>query len=217
MIPNTSSIELKEISAALIPSAAKLVAASFYDNPAHIYLCPNDKTRLAYLTWLLGANLKLQLKYGAESFCLSKDDTTRAMGFWTKPNETIIGMGAKLKAGLWQVPFKMGMDGFKRTMEVTAGIEDHLKRSMKTVQAYRYLNNMVIQEDMRGKGLGSQILQKQFQIIANQTPNAVLALSTQRYWTVKFYERLGFEVVLEEKIGTGILAFKNWTMKKYCG
>ena len=214
MTAPTQSLDFKDISPELFPSAAKLIAAAYFDNPAHIYMCPDEKTRIQQLEWLLGLNLKLQLKYGAKSFSLPENGIVKAMGFWTKPNEVIVGTGAKIKAGLLKVPFKMGYDGFKRVMEASAAVDDHLKRTLGPKQPYLYLNNMVMEESRRGKGWGSKILNKQFEIIAEKTPNAVLALNTQRYWTVKFYERLGFEVVLEEKIGTGPLAFTNWTMKK---
>ena len=207
-------LKLKSISPDLYPSSAHLVAASFFDNPAHIYLCPDAQTRIEQLTWLLGVNLKLQLNLGAESFCIADNSTVRAMGFWTKPNEVKVGLTEKIRGGLLKVPFKMGWTGFKRVLEVSAGIENHLVKTMGNTQPYRYLNNMVIQEDMRGKGLGANILEKQFAAIQATEKDAIFALSTQRYWTVKFYERLGFEVLLEEKIGQGDLAFTNWTMRK---
>lgn len=214
MNTHTQSLDFKDINSQLFPSAAKLIAAAYFDNPAHIYLCPEEKTRLQQLEWLLGLNLKLQLKYGAKSFCLPENGIVKAMGFWTKPNEVIVGTGAKIKAGLLKVPFKMGYGGFKRVMESSAAVESHLHQTIGKEQPYLYLNNMVMEESLRGKGWGSKILKKQFESIAKKTPNAVLALNTQRYWTVKFYERLGFKVVLEEKIGTGPLAFTNWTMRK---
>ncbi len=196
------------------PSAAKLVATSFYDNPAHIYLCPNDATRQAQLEWLLGINLRIQLKHGAESFCMAENGQTKAMGFWTKPNQIKVGLIPQIQGGLLKVPFKMGFSALSRVMEVSGGIAEHLTRTMGETQPYRYLNNMVIQENMRGKGLGASILQQQFATIQAKEKGAILALSTQRYRTVRFYEGLGFEVLLEEKIGKEPLAFLNWTMRK---
>lgn len=40
-------------------SAAKLLAQAFLTNPCHAYMCPNPKTRLAQLEWLLGGNLRM--------------------------------------------------------------------------------------------------------------------------------------------------------------
>ena len=181
------------------PSAAKLVASSFYNNPAHIYLCPNDATRQAQLEWLLGTNLRLQLKHGAESFCIAETGQTRAMGFWTKPNQIKVGLLQQIQGGLLKVPFKMGLSALSRVLEVSAGIAEHLTRTMGETQPYRYLNNMVIQEDKRGKGLGSSILQQQFTTFQTKEKDAIFALSTQRYRTVRFYEGLGFEVLTWKK------------------
>jgi len=211
---NSHPIDYKEITKELQLSAARLAAAAYYDNPAHIYMCPDDSARLKQMEWLLGLNLKLQLKYGAESFCYPENGVVKAMGFWTKPNEVIVGTGKKIKGGLLKIPFKMGWNGFKRVMEASAGIDDHMQRTIGNEQPYLFLNNMVMEESRRGKGWGSKILKKQFEDITAKYTNAVLALNTQRYWTVKFYERLGFEVLLEDKIGTGSLAFTNWTMRK---
>lgn len=208
------NVDFKEINADLEPSAAKLAAAAYYDNPAHVYLCPDDKTRLQQLEWLLGINLRLQLKYGAESFCYPENGVVKAMGFWTKPNEVHVGTFAKIKAGLLKVPFKMGWGGFKRVLVASAGTDDHLQKALGNKLIYWYLNYMVMEESRRGKGWGAKILEKQFELIHAKESNAVLALSTHRYWTVKFYERLGFEVLLEDKIGTGSLAFTNWVMRK---
>ena len=197
-----------------IPSAANLLVDSFFDNPAHIYLCPDETTRRAQLKWLLGTNLKLQIKHQAESFCITENEQTKAMGFWNKPNEIKVGLFQQILGGLLKIPFKMGFSALSRVLEVSAGIDEQLARTMGKKQPYRYLNNMVIQADKRGKGLGSSILKQQFAMVEAKEKDAIFALSTQRYRTVRFYQGLGFEVLLEEKIGKGKLAFTNWVMKK---
>lgn len=108
----------------------------------------------------------------------------------------------------------MGWTALPRVLEVGDGIEKHLHQAMGTTQPYRYLNNMVIEPSWQGKGLGTKILQQEFEKIVAKENKAVLALSTQRAWTVRFYEQLGFEVLLEDKIGSDDLAFTNWTMRK---
>lgn len=198
----------------LYDGAAKLIAASFFDNPAHIYLCPDENTRMGRLTWLLGTNIRLQLAFKADSFCLVEDNTVKAMGFWTNPNQVKIGIWDKVKAGLLKIPFKMGWSTFIRVMEVSDKIDEQLARSLGNKIPYYYLNNMVVQENLRGQGLGGRILREQLDIIQSREEQPVFALSTQRLWTVRFYEKLGFEVILEEVIGKGPLAFTNWIMKK---
>ena len=211
---NDSSSECQLITPDLQHSAARLAAASYFDNPAHIYLCPDEGKRLHQLEWLLGVNLNMQLRYGAKSFCYPKNGQVVAMGFWTRPNDNVISTFKKIQAGLLKVPFKMGWDGLRRVLETSSSIEAHLKKAIGIHQDFLYLNYMVMEESRRGKGWGSQILEHQFEKILKEESCRVLALSTQRFWTVRFYERLGFEVLLEEKIGSGPLAFQNWTMKK---
>jgi predicted GNAT family N-acyltransferase len=48
-----------------------------------------------------------------------------------------------------------------------------------------YLNNMVMQEAQRGKGLGSKLLQQEMGSIKQDDKNAVFALSTQRISTTR--------------------------------
>lgn len=80
-------------------SAGKLLAECFHDNPAHQYFCRDASTIKAELAWLLHLNLKLQMANGAESFCITENDVTKAMGFWTKPNQVKIGLVKKIRAG----------------------------------------------------------------------------------------------------------------------
>lgn len=155
----------------------------------------------------------MQLEHGAESFCYPEENEIKAMGYWTKPNDSKINLFTKIQAGLLKAPFKMGWAGFKRVLEISDAIDDQLKKAMGH-ESYLYLNNMVMDESRRGKGWGSKILANQFQVISKKNPNAVLALQTQRYWTVKLYEKLGFEVILEEQMSKAPRAFTNWTMKK---
>lgn len=214
MIDTSSLPPITTIQPQNYSSAGKLLAECFHDNPAHLYFCRNAATIKEELTWLLGLNLKLQLAYGANSFCITEKEVTKAMGFWTYPNQIKVGLWAQIKGGLLRIPFKMGRAAFTRVMEVGDGIDKHLHRAMGTKQPYHYLNNMVVEPTWQGKGLGRKILQQEFEKIATKEKNAVLALSTQRYWTVKFYKSLGFEIILEDKIGSDNMAFTNWTMKK---
>jgi GNAT superfamily N-acetyltransferase len=196
------------------PSASKLIATAYYDNPAHIHMFPNAGKRLQDMEWLLGENLKLQLKHGAKSFCLVENGIVQAMGFWTKPNNYKVGLMAKIQAGFLQAPFKIGFHSFLRVLNASSTIEKQLQTVLQN-QSYWYLNNMVMQEAQRGKGLGSKLLQQEMETIRQDDKNAVFALSTQRISTTRFYKRLEFEIKLEERIGKDETAFTNWIMVKY--
>jgi GNAT superfamily N-acetyltransferase len=186
------------------------VAEAFFSNPAHIYFCPDEGTRLAKLEWLLGGNLKLQSDLSM-SFCLADGNIVDAMGFWTRSSAPRIGTMQKIRAGLLEVPFRFGWKGMQRIFELTGAVEHQLERTLGR-RPYWYLNNMVVRESLRGTGIGSRLLREQLEIVAGDEPTYAIALSTQKPENVVFYQRLGFSSVLDEVIGRGPRAFRTWIM-----
>jgi GNAT superfamily N-acetyltransferase len=193
----------------LLASAAELVAESFFDNPAHVYICPDPRTRLAQLEWMLGGNLRLQdLR---TSFCVTEGSTVEAMGFWTRSGSPGPGLLRMLRGGLLLAPSRLGWTGVRRMFEVAGGVERHLERSLAG-RPYWYLNNMVVRKHLRGAGVGSRLLREQLPAVRELEPSYAIALATQRPENVTFYQRLGFETVLTERIGSGPRAFQSWIM-----
>jgi ribosomal protein S18 acetylase RimI-like enzyme len=194
----------------LLPSAADLLARAFFDNPAHVYLCPDPRTRLSRLLWLLGANLRLQPDL-TRSFCLAEGSVVTAMGFWTRSGFPRVGILARLRAGLLAAPFRLGLPTLQRSFEVTRGIEQELDAALGE-EPFWYLNNMAVREPLRGGGIGSRLLREQLRILGEADPDAPCALATQRSENVVFYGRLGFRVVRDRAIGSAPGAFRNWIM-----
>ena len=195
-----------------LDSASELLAMSFYDNPAHIYICPNDEKRLSTLRWLLGSNLKLQ-KDLSKSFCLSEQGKVQAMGFWTRLPHAAPTLVAQVMAGLLLAPVRLGFSGLSRLTAVTSGIDNHLKLAFGDRQHW-YLNNMAISPSLRGKGLGGKLLHESLAKLKSNLPLFPAALATQRPENVSFYMRVGFRVAWEEEIGTGAGKFTNWIMER---
>lgn len=200
------SIELQSL-------AANLAARAYFDNPAHIFLCPSERSRLIKLEWLLGLNLNMQLKYGAKSFCYTENGKILSMGFWTEVENSSINTLTKIKEGLLRIPFKFGISGFRRVLIASNKIESHLKKSMVSTENCLQLNYFVMEENRRCKGWGSKILSHQLNLLKKDMIYSSAVLNTQRYWTVKFYEKHGFKIIHQEKIGYGPRAFTNWTMQ----
>ena len=202
---------VRKLTPDLFPSAAELLAEAFFDNPAHLYFCPDEKRRFAQLVWLLGGNLHLQPDLTA-SFCLVEDGIVQAMGFWTRSDTPPVGTWRKLRSGILQVPFRLGWTGTRRVFEVTATVERQLERVMRH-RPYWYLNNMVVRAQLRGTGVGSRLLRAQLEIVTKAEPSFAIVLATQRPENVTFYRRLGFEPVLDAMVGSGPRAFRTWLME----
>ena len=201
---------IRRLTPELFPSAGELLAQAFFSNPAHIYLCRDPRTRAARLEWLLGRNLRAQPDL-RNSFCLAEGSVVEAMGFWTKSTAPDIGFRARLRAGILVAPFRIGLAPLRRAFEVTREVERHLEHALGD-RPFWYLNNMAVRERLRGSGIGSRLLREQLRSVTQQDPSLAIALSTQRAENVAFYERLGFRVVWDERIGAGPGAFRNWTM-----
>ncbi len=194
----------------LLASAAELLAESFFSNPAHIYICPDPRTRLEQLEWILGGNLRLQSDLRT-SFCLVEGRTVEAMGFWTRSSGPKVGLLRMLRGGLLVAPLRLGWTGVQRLFEVAREVDRHLERALPG-RPFWYLNNMVVRKHLRGTGVGRRLLRQQLPIVSAMEPSFAIALATQRPENVAFYQRLGFEPVWSEMIGSGPRAFRSWIM-----
>ncbi len=148
-----------------------------------------------------------------QSFCLlSPGDTHRldAMAFWHTPGTPSVGFGTMLRHGLAFAPFRLGLAATRRLIETSDAVEAQRHRAHPGEEVW-LLNNMIVHQDCRGKGLGTQLLGEQLSdIVVPSGRNA--ALATQRPENVTFSSRLGFEVVSEERVGFGEFSFRNWIM-----
>jgi GNAT superfamily N-acetyltransferase len=194
----------------LLSSAGDLLAAAFFTNPAHVYICPDPNLRYARLRWLLSANLRAQPGLEA-SFCLVEDGSVNAMGFWTHSDSPKAGLLRQVRSGLLLTPMKLGFLGIRRAFEVTEAIEVHLSQALGG-QPHWYLNNMVVRDELQGRGIGTQLLMGELGIASCTNPDHAIALSTQKEENVAFYQRLGFAIAHSGVIGSGPAAFSNWVM-----
>jgi|GEM_PF-1627072 len=199
--------------------AAILLAESFYDNPSHIYIFPDSSTRLKHLQWGLKANLQLNLnsaKYIGKSFALVEANQPpgmreiQAMAFWNYPESRSLGFVSKLKSGWLTMPFRFGVDTYHRLMEVINNM-DEIKQTVLGENKAWCLNNMAVTKKLRGTGIGTKLLHQQIQTVILPS-NFPAILMTQKEINVNFYQKIGFKVVQESKIGTGKSAFTNWCL-----
>ena len=98
MSPPKTASWVRLLAPELFPSAAELLANAFYNNPAHVYVCPDSPARMGQLTWLLGANLRAQPDL-TSSFCITQNSAVIAMGFWTQPCSQRVGLVRKIRFG----------------------------------------------------------------------------------------------------------------------
>jgi GNAT superfamily N-acetyltransferase len=208
-------------SSALLPSdfdsAAALLADAFFDNPAHVYLFPDERQRRASLRWLLRANLVAQAPL-VHSFCVGDDSragsgrTIVAMGFWQAPASVSVAGPSRVRLGMLAMPIRCGLGAARRVLEISRAVDGAFRTALGATEAW-VLNNMAVADHLRGAGLGAELLERELRTLVE--PSGLPAvLATQRPENVRFYGRLGFEVVAEETLGSGAHAFPNWIMMR---
>jgi ribosomal protein S18 acetylase RimI-like enzyme len=202
--------------------ATNLIAAAFFDNPAHIYIFPESRHRLKALQWMLGLNLKLNLspqKNIGQSFALIEPNQPlgkrqiKAMGFWNPPHADSVSFLSQARAGLLTMPFRFGWGSLPNLFEVIKANTTAKKQALNGTPAW-YLNNMVVASELQGQGVGTKVLAEQLRQVVEPSGFPAI-LDTQREINVKFYQRLGFKVASESIVGKGQNAFVNWCLIRH--
>lgn len=199
--------------------AAVLLAEAFYNNPSHEYIFTDPSTRLKSLQWGLKANLKLNLAPPfpiGQSFALVESDQPpgtrqiKAMAFWHPPAYSSPNLITKVLSGWLLAPLKFGRATCQRLSEVMTATE-RIKEEVLAQKKAWYLNNMVVDREIRGTGIGTQLLAQQLR--SRVIPSGFPAiLMTQKEMNVRFYQKLGFRIFHKSLIGKGQNAFINWCL-----
>jgi ribosomal protein S18 acetylase RimI-like enzyme len=208
-VESNGRVTSRELTPDLHGQAADLLTEAFHTNPAHVWICPDEATRAQRLRWFLGRNVELQARVG-EGFCVVDERGLGAMGFWHAPGTKEPGLGMMLRHGLWLAPLRIGIASVLRMMDMVEHVEARRREVLAGRDAW-YLHNMVVRADLRGTGIGSALLGGELRRVFSQRPCPAI-LNTQRPENVVFYRRLGFEVAVEERIGTEADGFTNWMM-----
>ncbi|MGL5834729.1 MAG: GNAT family N-acetyltransferase [Waterburya sp.] len=219
MEENNLKLETVELRSLDFDLAAVLLAEAFYNNPSHEYIFADPSTRFKSLQWGLKANLKLNLAQPfpiGKSFALVESDQPpgkrqiKAMAFWHPPGHSSPNLMTKVLSGWILAPLKFGRATYQRLSEVMAVIE-RIKEEVLAQKKAWYLNNMVVDREIRGTRIGTQLLAQQLR--SRVIPSGFPAiLMTQKEMNVRFYQKLGFKIVHKSIIGTGQNAFVNWCL-----
>ncbi len=113
-----------------------------------------------------------------------------------------------VRAGMLLAPFKVGLGAFRRFLSISDYIEKLHKRDMP--EDHWYLMILGVDTAKQGQGIGGSIIQP---ILARADADGLPCyLETMKEINVAFYEKHGFQVVVEDDLPNGGPHF--WTMKR---
>ena len=187
-----------------IAESGRVLARAFYDDPLMTYIVPDDARRTKSLDWFMSAAAKYGDKYGEVH---TTAGAIQGDAIWLPPGETKMLTGRMAKTGLLMAPFKFGMGSFMRFTKVMNIFEDLHERDMP--EPHWYLMVLGVDPPRQGQGVGGALIAP---ILARaDAAKLPCYLETQKTKNVPFYQKHGFEVVVEDDIPDGP---HYWTMKR---
>jgi ribosomal protein S18 acetylase RimI-like enzyme len=201
-----------------LPRAGDLCARAFLNSRAYVDIYGGtEEWRLCELTFLFERNLQMIYQTQPESlhggYDLTDPNTPKLVCFFMFPRSNIpsASLWQKISVGLLWIPFRCGFNTFGRLMSISAHF-DQIFQELLPGTHYE-LQRMVVDPAYQGQGIGSKCLKKALdEADAEGLP---VILSTQEQINVRFYQKLGFEISLEEKYSSSGQAedmYDNWIM-----
>lgn len=214
MLPDHLS-ELEYLRLDQVEEAAELMRDAFLDWPTYcfIYEGMDKQERRLALKWLFIKNLTIQLQNESSASGMARCAFIRKPGqpskmicfflLATPDIDNYISTWTILKTGILWFPLKFGFRSFGRLLQADRGVKALKKRFLDAqeetlTQRNRFcsLERMTVHPSMQGRGVGSHYLKLAMEEIRRDYG---CILQTRREQNVRFYSRLGFQVVNKDE------------------
>lgn len=193
-------LEISQIDAASIT-----LAHAFNNDPTFRYFTPEQEQARINAIELFA---KTALRYSQPYNHVYTTNELKGVAVWIPPGEYPLNDFRLLQLGLYTLPFKMRLSRLGQFISLFLTIEKHHKQDLS--QPHWYLFVLGVSPTYQSQGIGSLLLQP----ILNQADREKLPcyLETSTEGGVRFYQRLGFEVVRTGSLPEADLKF--WTMMR---
>jgi len=198
-----------------IIEAAKMYADAHIDNSTYKYIFPDPQTRLENIEWIFIRNAYIKLKY---AMGVVKIENSQLIGYaiWESPSSMTgvkPGLWDLISVGLLKMPFLFGWTSFSCVLECMDLIDKIQQKYLnpKDIPDTWYLGNLVVKKELRGKGIGSEILIEHFKNYVDPKDQLV-CLHTQEERNVKFYKKHDFEVLFDGNLGSRGNGYQSYFM-----
>jgi ribosomal protein S18 acetylase RimI-like enzyme len=151
---------------------------------------------------VFGLPVRYALKYGK---VLAPTDDIHAASVWVPTPYVNASLIRLILSGALKEGMKLGSNLGKKISDVFSIIEKDRRMNIQGTFVYLYV--LGVATSHQGKGLGSQLVRTMMQ---NLPPPIPIYLETESEANVRFYQRLGFDVIKE--IQVPILNLPMWEM-----
>jgi ribosomal protein S18 acetylase RimI-like enzyme len=181
----------------LLEEASLVLASAFHHDPAWRWILPRDRQRGRALPWLFRKALAATLAGGH----VDTTDDLGGVALWIPPGAQA-AVSAAAQRSVLLVPLRL-RGAYGRFREYTQWNYDVQRRAHPGPALF--LSGLGVDASMQGRGIGGALLAAG---IARH-PEVPTVLLTNSRQNVGFYERRGFDVVLDEPLPSGL---PTWAM-----
>ncbi len=152
---------------------------------------------------IFGSPLKVGLKCG---IVYAPSPNLEAISVWMGPEKVNPGIWSYLSSGALFSGMKLGFKVLKKLVTDAVPLEKDRKKNISL--PYFYLNLLGVDTEYQGKGIGSKLIST---FIKNAPKGIPFYVETETESNVRFYERLGFNVIKEIRLPSSNLPM--WELK----
>lgn len=185
-----------------IGNAASSLARGFFSDPLAVHMIPNPGQRATSLPIHFSAALRLGNLFGHVH---TTQGLAQGAAVWFRPDRGAIGPAELEQAGVNRLEHELPAGAFGRFVSVTDHLEEFHKLDVPA--EHWYLALLGVDPELRGKGVGSALLQP----ILRRADEERLPcyLETLAPDNIPFYRKHGFDVVRDNvEPGSGL---RYWT------
>lgn len=189
-----------------LDAASKTLTYAFNNDPAfHYFASEQEQVRVNAIELCAKTALRYSQPY---NHVYTTTNELKGVAAWIPPGEYPLNDFRLLQLGLYSLPFKLRLSRLGQFISLFLMIEKHHKQDLP--QPHWYLFMLGVSPTYQSQGIGSLLLQP----ILDQADKEGLPcyLETSTEGGVRFYKRLGFEVVRTGGLPEADLKF--WTMKR---
>lgn len=202
-------MEARPLTTCNLAAAATLTAEAFQGTPSYKAIVPDDHKRNAFLRWLFERNYWLRLD-SQSGYCVFEGEDLVMFYMLEKPDLPRLSLWDMICAGLPAGYVLHGPGAMRRLLETKAWFEMKEREVLgDRAGTVARLERVTVTPGRQGQGVGSAALRSALREADLQ--GLAVVLGTQEERNVRFYRRLGFEVISDDECPLGG-GYRNWMM-----
>lgn len=194
--------EIIRLEATQIDKATETLVNAFSKDPILEYILPetiSERDKVSHNLW------EATLRYSQPFNHIYTTPEIKGIASWIPPGEYPLNLLKVLQAGFYKIPFLLGFKGLKKFLPVFTLFDKYHEQDMH--QPHWYLFALGVSEAHQGQKIGSLLIQPILKKADKENLPCYLETSTEK--AVRFYQKNGFEIIINEEEPV-----QFWTMKR---